>query len=75
MLIREITCWGSHVGGWATYYSAINEINLILEALPNISFAATRRTEIEGEMKCIRALLYFYDAHLCMGSGCYCCPV
>lgn len=50
---------GSHVGGWATYYSAINEINLILEALPNVSFSATRRAEIEGEMCCIRALLYF----------------
>lgn len=50
---------GSHVGGWATYYSAINEINLILEALPNVSFSATRRTEIEGELRCIRALLYF----------------
>lgn len=50
---------GSHVGGWATYYSAINEINLVLEALPNVNFSDTRRTEIEGQLRALRALFYF----------------
>ncbi|WP_448518700.1 RagB/SusD family nutrient uptake outer membrane protein [Rhodoflexus sp.] len=50
---------GSHVGGWATYFAAVNEINLILEALPGVAFTETRRSEIEGELRCIRALLYF----------------
>ncbi|MCS7018142.1 MAG: RagB/SusD family nutrient uptake outer membrane protein [Cytophagales bacterium] len=50
---------GSHVGGWATYYSVINEINLVLEALPSVSLSDARRSEIEGELLALRALFYF----------------
>jgi starch-binding outer membrane protein, SusD/RagB family len=49
----------SHLGGWARYYIAINEANLILKALPNSSFTQAQKDGIEGEMKFLRALLYF----------------
>jgi len=50
----------NHVGGWGTYYGAINEINLILRALPTRDFfSQTQKDEIEGEVKFLRALFYF----------------
>lgn len=49
----------SHLGGWATYYAGINNINLILEALPTSPFTAAEQASIEGELKFLRALLYF----------------
>lgn len=51
---------GAHMNNWGTAYSAINEINLILEAIPNINDAtATDKTRWEGELKFLRALYYF----------------
>jgi starch-binding outer membrane protein, SusD/RagB family len=49
----------NHIGGWATYYTAINKANLVLKALPKSTFADAKKTEIEGELKFLRALLYF----------------
>ncbi|HVE60352.1 MAG TPA: RagB/SusD family nutrient uptake outer membrane protein [Chitinophagaceae bacterium] len=51
---------GSHMANWATSYGAINEINLILAAIPDISDAtASDKTRWEGELKFLRALYYF----------------
>ncbi|WP_223860911.1 RagB/SusD family nutrient uptake outer membrane protein [Spirosoma validum] len=49
----------NHFLGWPTYYTAINEINLILEALPTSPFSEAERASIEGEIKFLRALNYF----------------
>ena len=49
----------NHLGGWGRYYIAINEANLILKALPNSNFTQVQKDGIEGEMKFLRALLYF----------------
>ncbi len=50
----------SHMGGWATYYTSINEANLILKALPSRTFfTQVQKNEIEGELKFLRALFYF----------------
>ena len=49
----------NHIGGWARYYRTINEANLILKALPNSNFTQVQKDGIEGEMKFLRALLYF----------------
>jgi starch-binding outer membrane protein, SusD/RagB family len=49
----------THLLGWARYYIAINEVNLILKALPNSTFTSTQKAGFEGEMKFLRALLYF----------------
>lgn len=50
---------GSHFASWGTAYGLINEINLILEAIPNVSDASTaNRDRWEGELKFVRALLY-----------------
>ena len=45
--------------GWSRYYRTINETNLILKALPNSNFTQAHKDGIEGEMKFLRALLYF----------------
>ena len=50
---------GAHFVNWGTAYSAINDCNLVLDAIPKISAAsATQRERWEGEMRFIRALLY-----------------
>ncbi|MFN9998733.1 MAG: RagB/SusD family nutrient uptake outer membrane protein, partial [bacterium] len=50
---------GAHYANWGTAYSAINDCNLVLDAIPKISAAsATQRDRWEGEMRFIRALLY-----------------
>jgi starch-binding outer membrane protein, SusD/RagB family len=50
----------AHMNNWGTAYSAINEINLILDAMPTISDATDAdRTRWEGELKFLRALYYF----------------
>lgn len=50
---------GAHFVNWGTAYSAINDCNLVLDAIPKISAAsATQRDRWEGEMRFIRALLY-----------------
>lgn len=52
------------LGGWATYYSSINQINLILKALPSSKLLDTEKATIEGEMTFLRALLYFNLARI-----------
>ncbi|MFM7359111.1 MAG: RagB/SusD family nutrient uptake outer membrane protein [Sediminibacterium sp.] len=50
---------GAHFVNWGTAYSAINDCNLVLNAIPKISAASqTLRDRWEGEMRFIRALLY-----------------
>jgi starch-binding outer membrane protein, SusD/RagB family len=49
----------NHLGGWARYYLTINEVNLILKALPSSAYTQAQKDGIEGEMKFVRALLYF----------------
>lgn len=49
----------NHLGGWGTYYYAINQINLILKALPTSKLPDAEKATIEGEMTFLRALLYF----------------
>jgi starch-binding outer membrane protein, SusD/RagB family len=48
----------SHLGGWSIYYVGINNINLILEALPSSPFSEAERATIEGDLKFLRALNY-----------------
>lgn len=51
---------GANMANWITSYGAINEINLILEAIPNIAEATvTDKNRWEGELKFLRALYYF----------------
>lgn len=50
---------GSHFAFWATAYGLINEVNLILEAIPEITDAtAATKDRWEGELKFLRALLH-----------------
>jgi starch-binding outer membrane protein, SusD/RagB family len=50
----------SNMANWAASYGALNEINLILEALPGIADAsATEKGNFEGELKFLRALYHF----------------
>lgn len=50
----------AHMANWATSYPAINEINLILAAMPNVADAtAADKTRWEGELRFLRALYYF----------------
>ncbi|GAA4414757.1 RagB/SusD family nutrient uptake outer membrane protein [Nibrella viscosa] len=49
---------GAHFATWQLSYYAINQANLVLESLPNITDEATR-DRYEGEAKFLRALLYF----------------
>jgi starch-binding outer membrane protein, SusD/RagB family len=49
----------AHLTHWTTAYGIINDINLILEAIPNISDAsAATKDRWEGELKFLRALQY-----------------
>ncbi|WP_019990302.1 RagB/SusD family nutrient uptake outer membrane protein [Rudanella lutea] len=48
----------SHLLGWNIYYLGINNINLILDALPSSPFNEAERERIEGELKFLRALNY-----------------
>src|SRR5687767_4953526 len=50
----------ANMGNWATAYATINEINLMLEALPKVAGATqTFKDETEGQIRALRALLYF----------------
>jgi starch-binding outer membrane protein, SusD/RagB family len=49
----------NHIGGWGTYYVAINKTNLVLKAIPKSTFSDAKKGELEGELKFLRALLYF----------------
>lgn len=50
----------AHMANWTTAYGAINEINLILDAVPSVSEAtSTDKLRWEGELKFLRALYYF----------------
>jgi starch-binding outer membrane protein, SusD/RagB family len=50
----------ANMANWTTSYGALNEINLILEALPIIPDAtAAEKIAFEGELKFLRALYHF----------------
>jgi hypothetical protein len=49
----------NHFGNWDFAYGAINELNLLLEALPTANITAALRDETEGQAKGLRALMYF----------------
>lgn len=50
---------GSHFALWAASYGLLNEINLILEAIPDITDATQDvKDRWEGELKFLRALLH-----------------
>jgi starch-binding outer membrane protein, SusD/RagB family len=50
---------GSHFVNWATAYIAINQLNLIIDALPNIKdLTQVQKDAVEGEASFLRALLY-----------------
>lgn len=46
-------------GFWGASYSALNETNLILEAIPAITADAATKARWEGELSFLRALLHF----------------
>lgn len=51
---------GSHFVNWATSYIAINQTNLIIDALPTVvDMTQAEKDAAEGECKFLRALLYF----------------
>lgn len=51
---------GSNMANWGSSYGALNEINLVLQALPNIGDAsATEKANFEGELRFLRALYHF----------------
>ncbi len=50
----------NHMINWGTAYQAINEANLILDAINNVPGATgAQKLRWEGELKFLRALLYF----------------
>ena len=67
---------GSHFASWGSSYGLLNEINLILEAIPSITDATTAtKDRWEGELKFMRALLhhdlariYAYDTTAVIGA-------
>ena len=50
---------GSHFVLWGTAYGLINEINLILDAIPKTNTSQANKDKWEGEAKFLRALMYF----------------
>ena len=41
----------NHMGGWGTYYTAINQANLVMKALPTSALPQADKDALEGEMK------------------------
>jgi len=53
---------GVHYAHWSNSYAAINRINLVLQALPNVTeagFTQAAKDAYTGELKFLRALYYF----------------
>ena len=50
---------GAHLVLWGTAYSLINECNLILAAIPTSPGTPAQKSSWEGQMRFLRALLYF----------------
>jgi hypothetical protein len=49
----------AHFASWQISYFAINQANLILEALPKVDMTAAQRDRLEGETRFLRGLIYF----------------
>jgi hypothetical protein len=53
----------AHFANWGTYYVGINEINLILEAIPQLvtvpAVTQAQKDSWEGQLRFLRALFYF----------------
>ncbi len=54
---------GAHYNNWGTYYTGINEINLILDAIPQLvtipAVTQAQKDSWEGQLRFLRALFYF----------------
>jgi hypothetical protein len=50
--------------GWRQFYTTINRANVVLARVPGIDMPETRRSQILGEAKFLRALSYFYLVRL-----------
>ncbi|HVF40531.1 MAG TPA: RagB/SusD family nutrient uptake outer membrane protein [Gemmatimonadaceae bacterium] len=51
-------------GVWQAAYSGINRANMVIERVPTIDMNATRRDQIVGEAKFLRAVHYYWLAGL-----------
>lgn len=49
---------GFHFASWGSSYALINDINLVLDAIPNVTAETTEKERWEGELRFLRALLY-----------------
>lgn len=49
----------AHFTNWEFAYAAINETNLLLEALPVANVQQALKDEVEGQARALRALFYF----------------
>ena len=50
----------AHFVNWATAYFAINQLNLVLEAIPKVTtLTAVTKNSFEGQASMLRGLLYF----------------
>ncbi len=56
---QSVNAPNAHFNNWALAYSSINELNLLLEALPNVNVTDDFRNSIEGQARALRALFYF----------------
>lgn len=45
---------------WSFGYALINQCNIVLDNLKNVDGDATRKTQISGQCKAMRAIAYFY---------------
>lgn len=50
---------GEIQGNWIDFYMAINRCNQVLDNVPNINMDATRKAQLLGEAKFLRAWFYF----------------
>jgi hypothetical protein len=60
LLAENRNTLGANMNNWASSYGALNEINLVLQALPNIGDASVaEKAFFEGELRFLRALFHF----------------
>jgi hypothetical protein len=49
---------GSHFASWGSSYALLNDINLVLDAIPNITAETATKERWEGELRFLRALIH-----------------
>ncbi len=57
--IEELTFTNEFGSIWATSYSAINRVNVVISSIENIAFDANRKADLIAEAKALRALYYW----------------